>query len=138
MIRKATKNDIFAINKLGSKLHANFIKTYHIETEIDNDLAIVLVAEEKNEIVGYLYAQNFVDNIDLLSIYIDEEYRLKQYGYNLICKLQSLYNNKTITLEVSNSNTKALNLYEKCGFKRIAIRKKYYQNSDAIIMKWGI
>ena len=41
----------------------------------------------------------------------------------------------SITLEVNDKNFQAIKLYEKFGFKRIGLRKKYYNNTDdAIIM----
>lgn len=138
LIRKAIKTDIDAINKLGSKLHNNFENTYHIETEIDSNIAIVMVAEENGIVVGYLYALDFEDNTDLLSIYVDEKYRLNHVGYKLLNELQKKCKDETITLEVSSINIGALALYKKCDFKEVGIRKKYYKNADAIIMKWGI
>ena len=138
LIRKATKNDINKINELGTKLHSNFITTYHIETEVENNISIVLVSEDNGIITGYLYAQELVDNIDLLSIFVDKNYRYQHIGTDLINYLQENSNNKTITLEVSNKNEKAILLYKKCGFKEVGIRKKYYIYSDAIVMKWGI
>ena len=138
LIRKATKNDINKINELGAQLHSNFISTYHIETEVENNISIVLVSEDNNIITGYLYAQELVDNIDLLSIFVDKNYRYQHIGTDLINYLQENSNNKTITLEVSNKNENAILLYKKCGFKEVGIRKKYYIDSDAIVMKWGI
>ena len=138
LIRKANKTDIDAVNKLGSKLHNNFENTYHIETEIDSNIAIVMVAEENGIVVGYLYALDFEDNTDLLSIYVDEKYRLNHVGYKLLNELQKKCKDETITLEVSSINIGALALYKKCDFKEVGIRKKYYKNADAIIMKWGI
>lgn len=42
---------------------------------------------------------------------------------------------KLITLEVNEKNLAAIHLYEKCGFKTIGTRKKYYNNTfDAYIM----
>ena len=38
-----------------------------------------------------------------------------------------------ILLEVRELNTPAQKLYEKFGFKKISIRKKYYNNEDAYI-----
>lgn len=137
MIRKATKKDIFAINKLGDKLHANFTTTFHIETEIDSTIAIVLVSEDSNSINGYLYALDFGDNIDLLSIYVNEESQGKHIGTNLVKYLINNNKDKRITLEVASNNLKAYNLYKKLGFKIVNIRKKYYNNDDAYIMKWG-
>ena len=136
LIRKATNKDIEQINILGEQLHHNFVKTYHIETEIDNTMAIVLVAENKG-IVGYLYAIDLGDNIDLLSIFVDKNSRYQHIGTDLIDKLKSLNKDKTIILEVSSTNTAAISLYKKSDFKEVGIRKNYYKNSDAIIMKWG-
>lgn len=138
LIRKAIKSDIEAINKLGSKLHNNFKNTYHIESEIDSNLAIVMVAEENNNVVGYLYALDFEDNMDLLSIYVDEKYRLNHIGYKLLNELQKKCKDETITLEVSSTNIGAIALYRKCDFKEVGIRKKYYKDADAITMKWGM
>ncbi|MDE5830808.1 MAG: GNAT family N-acetyltransferase [Clostridia bacterium] len=40
-----------------------------------------------------------------------------------------------ITLEVNTENFPAIHLYEKCGFKNLGKRKKYYNNQfDAYIM----
>ena len=46
---------------------------------------------------------------------------------------------KKVTLEVRESNKVAQRLYEKFGFKKIAIRPRYYQdkNEDAFIY-WKI
>ena len=42
---------------------------------------------------------------------------------------------KSILLEVSSKNRNAYNLYSKLGFKIINIRKNYYADSDAYVMK---
>lgn len=136
LIRRATNKDIDKINALGEQLHHNFIKNYHIETEITNKIAIVLVADINN-IVGYLYALDLGDNIDLLSIFVDKKTRYQHIGTDLIESLKKLSLNKTITLEVSSKNEAAIALYKKSDFKEVGIRKNYYEDSDAIIMKWG-
>ena len=41
---------------------------------------------------------------------------------------------KDITLEVRESNYPAINLYKKFGFTKLAIRKNYYKNEDALLM----
>lgn len=137
MIRKATKEDIYEINILGEQLHNNFKDTYHLETEIDSNLGLVLVYENDGKVLGYLYAQVFLDNVDLLSILVDKNARYQHLGSDLIKFLQDMYHDKSITLEVSKDNIPALTLYEKCGFKTVGLRKKYYNGIDAIIMKWG-
>ena len=136
MIRKATIDDINIINTLGEKLHNNFIKTFHIETEINNDLAIVLVCELDNKVVGYIYAINLIDNFDLLSLFVSEDYRNNNVGKMLVTKLQAMIKDIPILLEVSNKNINAIKLYTKMGFETINVRKNYYEDSDALIMRW--
>ena len=140
MIRVASSKDIAEINKLGSILHENFASTFHIETEIDSELAIVLVSENPDYIDAYLYALDFGDNIDLLSIFVAEEKRNKNIGTKLLKYLINNYcyqDDKTITLEVSSANIPAYTLYKKLDFKVAGKRNKYYGNEDAYIMKWG-
>lgn len=137
MIRRATIDDIQEINNLGKKLHNNFEKLFHIETEINNKDAIVLSAIHNNKIIGYLYALLTPDNVDLISIVVDDNMRCQHIGTKLIQELIKNAPDKTITLEVSSNNKPAIMLYKKNNFIEIAIRKKYYEDSDAIIMKWG-
>lgn len=52
-----------------------------------------------------------------------------------ILQLAQKLNVKTITLEVNEKNEPAIKLYQKYGFEKIGLRKKYYNNQDdAIIM----
>src|SRR5699024_67012 len=96
--------------------------------------------ENPDYIDAYLYALDFGDNIDLLSIFVAEEKRNKQIGTKLLKYLINNYcyqDNKTITLEVSSANIPAYTLYKKLDFKVVGKRNKYYGNEDAYIMKWG-
>ncbi len=136
MIRKAIIDDINTINILGEKLHNNFKKTFHIETEINNEFAIVLVCELERKVVGYVYAINLIDNFDLLSLFVSEDYRNNNVGKMLVTKLQETVKDKPILLEVSDKNINAINLYSKTGFEIINVRKNYYEDSDALIMRW--
>lgn len=45
------------------------------------------------------------------------------------------HNVKSITLEVKETNIKAINLYEKFDFSKVAVRRKYYQGIDGILME---
>lgn len=134
MIRFATKNDISGIIHLATNLNDNFKSTYDIENYVDNDKYIVLVNEDRF-INGFLLAYNNIDELELLCIIVEENHRNKGIGTNLIKKLIATSDNKPIILEVSDKNKNAINLYEKLNFKNIAIRKNYYKDSDAIIMK---
>lgn len=137
MIRVASLNDVDDINKLGILVNKHFEKLFHIETEVNNKLAIVLVNYNANELNGFLYALDLGDNIDLLMIVVDKDKRGKGIGTELMNHLINNYchHEKNIILEVAVTNESALKLYEKCGFKIINIRKGYYNGVDAYIMR---
>ena len=86
---------------------------------------------------GFLYAEDLIDNIDLLEIVVDKMYRNMSIGSKLIKYLidNYCYHDKTITLEVAINNDIALKLYKKYGFKVVNTRKRYYGDIDAYLMK---
>ena len=137
MIRKTKLKDIEGLNKIGNSYKKDFDKLFHLETEINKDFAILLTYEEENAILGFLYALDFGDNIDILYIAVDSNYHGKGIGTNLLKYFVDNYQdtNKTITLEVAENNKKAYNLYKKFDFKIINIRKGYYQGIDAYLMR---
>ena len=52
-----------------------------------------------------------------------------------INKISKTTKKETISLEVNEKNTIAIKLYEKFGFEKVGLRKKYYNEKDnAIIM----
>lgn len=138
MIRNAKTNDIKMINHIGNGFNKNFSKLFHIDSEICNSHNIILVYDDENVIKGFIYAQDFGDNIDLLEIVVAKKWRQKKVGSMLIQFLIDNYcnNNSTITLEVSKDNLGAIMLYKKFGFEIVNIRKDYYgKSNDAYLMK---
>lgn len=93
---------------------------------------------DNDKIIGYLDYSLIYDRIEIDNIYVLEEYRNKKIGTQLmkcldrIAKDNNLIN---ITLEVRQSNYIAIHLYEKMGFIKVAIRKYYYGDEDAILME---
>ncbi len=118
-----TKN----INSLcGKKIDSNnpFIKCFSYTYE--------------NKIIGYLLFQHIYDRIEIDDFYIEEKYRNKGFGSKLIEKVISYGNDnniQNITLEVRKDNYNAIKIYEKYGFESVALREKYYNGIDAILMK---
>ena len=73
-----------------------------------------------------------------MNIVIKKTYRNQGIGTllleNLILLAKDL-NISTLFLEVNEQNKPAIHLYEKLGFKKLGVRKKYYNNNNGIIMK---
>lgn len=135
MIRFAEVNEIEDINRLGVVFESNFLKTYHIKDYLNNPNYIILV--NKDEIInGLLIVYKNIDYYELEAIVVDPDYRKRGIGNSLINFFVDNYvNSEDILLEVAVNNINAINLYKKNGFEIINIRKKYYKDIDAYVMK---
>lgn len=107
--------------------------------EYENPQSIFKVAETENEIIGYILVRVVIDEAEILSLAIKTQFRRKGVASALIkdviLKLRDRV--KVCYLEVRISNTEAINLYKKLGFREYGIRKSYYTapQEDALIMK---
>lgn len=110
--------------------------------ELLNDSSLLKVAEINGKVVGYVVFRRILDEVELLSIAVSPPFRRKGIATRLIKEtLNEIKDSvKACFLEVRISNEGAIRLYEKLGFLRMGIRKKYYllPEEDAIIMKLKI
>lgn len=85
------------------------------------------------KILGYLIISCVLDEIDIIHIAVSFNSRRKNIASMLLKKLVEY---KKVFLEVRESNTEAIALYEKNGFLRVSLRKNYYENpkEHAILM----
>lgn len=90
------------------------------------------VYEQANQVVGFCILQPVLDEANLLLMAIHPNQQGKGLGYILLDhSIQQLKNNPIqIFLEVRESNTAAIRLYEKTDFHQIDLRKNYYPNVD--------
>lgn len=86
------------------------------------------VLEQYGKVVGFCILQSVLDEANLLLIAIHPEYQGQGLGYKLLeSSIKMLANNPIqIFLEVRESNSHAIALYEKMGFHQIDMRKNYY------------
>lgn len=109
-----------------------------LKSELQNPNSQYIIAKLNNEIVGFGGIWKAVDDIHITDIVVKKNFRGQKIGSILLEQLISLakkQNITSITLEVNSTNIPAQNLYEKFGFKKVGLRKKYYNNiDDAIIM----
>jgi ribosomal-protein-alanine N-acetyltransferase len=115
------------------------------EYEIRNKDAIMKVAEVNNSVVGFICVRFLLDVTHILDIVTMPRHRRMGIGSMLLFDaLQEIKRTRPetghITLEVRESNTSAIKLYEKSGFRKTGRRKYYYSNpvEDGIIMGMDI
>ena len=136
MIRIATEKDIVEIIKLGSILNTNFSKTYDIGQYLKDEKYIILLNED-GVINGFIIVYKNIDYFELEAIAVNANFRKKGIASRLINFFEEKYtkNGDSILLEVAVNNEAAVSLYKKIGFEIINIRKKYYDQIDAYVMK---
>ena len=94
------------------------------------------IIKDGEENLGFITYTLGLDDADIESVYVFSESRKKGVGFALLQRaIEDLAKKvEKIFLEVRKNNLSAINLYEKCGFKQISIRKKYYSDGeDAVV-----
>lgn len=116
-----------------------------IASELNNPLALWLVAVEGDTVVGYVGSQTVPPETDMMNVAVRPDRRREGIAEALVDALVSELKNigsTSLTLEVRASNQPAINLYEKIGFLGVGRRKNYYRNprEDALILRkeWEI
>ena len=116
-------------------LDNTFINKEYIKNELlNNPFGNILLYEEDNEILGYIYYSDIYDRVEINQFEIDLIHRNCGKGKNFLKKFIKTVD-KDITLEVKIDNNPAIKVYEDNGFKRMAIRKGYYKGIDGILME---
>ena len=129
MIRELEEKDLVSVNHLLNNFN------YQLNKEsFNNDFLKVLVYEE-DLIKGILVYQYLYDRIEIDYIIVDISYRNLGIATKLLNFVINKYKDiKNVTLEVRESNKKAISFYLKNGFKEVIKRKNYYKDEDGILM----
>ena len=109
-----------------------------LECEINSPLSILETEERDGKTVGYALGRVVADEAELLKICVLSEYRKQGIAEKMLGKLLEKMREKGAAacfLEVRSKNAPALALYEKLGFEKIALRRNYYPDDDAVVMK---
>ncbi|MDQ3812595.1 MAG: ribosomal protein S18-alanine N-acetyltransferase [Armatimonadota bacterium] len=110
-----------------------------VEQSLNGDRTIVLVALRDSAVCGYAIAWTVGDEGELADVAVAESKRGHGIGRRLveaILPVCAARGAERIFLEVRVSNDRAQRLYERCGFARIGVRRRYYRNDeDALVME---
>ena len=133
-----TLEDIAVIEPNFEKEFDTFWNINTLKNDFQNENATYLIAKLDGEIVGFAGFLNICKEANLMNIVTKVDKRNLGVGSKLLEALIASAKSQgctSITLEVNSKNYPAIHLYEKFNFKRIGLRKKYYNNTDdAIIM----
>lgn len=111
-----------------------------VASELQNELALWLVALDGDTVAGYIGSQSVLGEADMMNVAVAPAYRRQGIAEALILELiQRLKAQKvhSLTLEVRASNDPAKALYEKLGFAQVGRRPNYYAHprEDGLILR---
>ncbi|PKK40222.1 Ribosomal-protein-S18p-alanine acetyltransferase [Clostridiaceae bacterium JG1575] len=137
-IRRMTASDVAAVHRISTQSFAGPWSKEAIEAELQNSAASYWVAEEDQEILGFIGIWCVLDEANIINVAVDPSQRRKGIAQRLMDVLwMSLPTEgiRTVFLEVRLSNDPARAFYEKNGFSIIGRRKGFYfDGEDALLM----
>lgn len=111
-----------------------------VASELENELALWLVAEDNGTVLGYIGSQTVMGESDMMNVAVHPDYRKQGIATSLIAGLVEELRRRgshSLTLEVRASNEGAIRLYRLLDFQEVGRRRNYYRNprEDALILR---
>ena len=137
MIEKIEEESLY-IDKL-SELFPKILTSKSVKEDIKNNQFTNYLAYLINgEPVAFINYYIMYERAEIININVLEDYQNQKIASKLLEYMVNeciSHNVKNITLEVKETNIKAIHLYEKFDFSKVAVRRKYYQGIDGILME---
>lgn len=137
MIEKIEEESLY-IDKL-SELFPKILTSKSVKEDIkNNQFTNYLTYLTNGEPVAFINYYIMYERAEIININVLEEYQNQKIASKLLEYMVDeciSHNVKSITLEVKETNIKAIHLYEKFDFSKVAVRRKYYQGIDGILME---
>jgi ribosomal-protein-alanine N-acetyltransferase len=106
--------------------------------ELSKPGGVCLAATDATDaLTGYVICSRYDVVWHVMNVAVDPIHRRRGIGTRLLAELLSRVGQEAqLTLEVRTSNTGAIALYERFGFRSAGVRPRYYQDNgeDAVIM----
>ena len=141
-LRNLRLRDLAAIERIERRSYPTPWSRSMFAGELTKSSSVCLGAyntDANDKLVGYLIISRYVDAWHVMNVAVVPEYRGRGIATRLLEQLFELTagdGRRGYTLEVRVSNTSAIRLYEKLGFKARGVRRGYYTENreDALIM----
>jgi len=133
VLRKMTSQDLPQIQEIEKQSFSTPWELQLFMGELKLPFAHFYVLEEHKKIIGYCGFWLGEQEAHIVTLAICQEKRRKGLGSMLVTRMLEQAKPLGATravLEVRVSNDPAIRLYEKCGFSRGAIHRKYYGDND--------
>ena len=140
MIVKMNESHVAQVAELEKICFSDPWSENSVASELNNKLALWLVAQEGERVAGYIGSQTVMGESDMMNVAVHPDFRRCGIAETLVLSLVEELQKRSsrcLTLEVRASNGPAICLYEKLGFHQVGRRKNYYRNprEDALILR---
>lgn len=139
-IRPMTAADIGQVAALEQEIFPQPWSERSFREELEREDRAYLVAEEDDRVVGYGGLLMVDDEAHVTTLAVVPGHRRRRLASRLLHRLAWVAveaGMRHFTLEVRTDNVAARALYQRFGFVPVGVRKKYYQDDDALIM-WAV
>ena len=141
LIRSATPADIPAMLQIEQSANSHPWSEGTFNTCFSERYFNAVLMDDNETIIGFYIGEKVAVEASLFNIGVAPKAQGQGYGQQLlqhfIAQAQDL-EALDCWLEVRQSNSKAIKLYEKCGFSKTGVRKNYYvqgdNKADAVLM----
>ena len=146
IIKRAGKEDLVDITGLEAICFKGedpwSYEAFYNEIVTNTDRTLYLAAQLNGETVGYMGVWQILDEGHITNVAVSPDHRRRHIGEAIIrTMLDETFKAgiRSWTLEARVDNEAAIRLYEKMGFRREGIRRKYYayDGTDVLIMWKG-
>jgi [ribosomal protein S18]-alanine N-acetyltransferase len=139
-IRPASLADVPSLTELERLCFSDPWSAAGIRETIQYETARTFVAEDENQIVGYVMARISGEEGEILDLAVRPDLRRRGIGRQLLLSVWNALGSEGVRelyLEVRESNRAAIELYRGHGFRPVGLRPRYYRNpaEDAIVLR---
>ena len=138
--RLASKKDFKGVQKLENECFLNPYSSEDLKYEFyKNPINKIVVATDEGKIVGFIDYLVTFNSATIMQVAVTEDYRKRGIGTQLLSEMEKFFPQEgediveNVTLEVRESNEKAIALYTKNGYQKVLIKKQYYKDGENAI-----
>ena len=136
-ITSAKKRDIDAIYELELASFPAPWRREFFESELRATGRLSLVARRGHAVIGYLFAMWFFDEMHVNKIAVAESERRRGIARLLMdhcLRFAAMHHIKSMSLEVRESNTGAIDFYRALDFVPTYLRPRYYPDGESAVV----
>lgn len=136
-LRRMTEADLDVVTELEAQAYSQPWNAHVFAEELSQPSRTYVVIEDQVAVLGYAGLMVVGTEAHVTTVVVHPHRREDRLGTRLMLALaaEALEQGaKSMTLEVRVSNEAAQRLYRRFGLAPVGMRKKYYQDEDAMIM----